>query len=172
MSQACPCVWLHGDSLRPEDPALAANPDAPAVFVFDEPLLRRLGLSFKRLMFIYECVEEAFASRVAPTAIFRGAVPECVLSFARQHGCDTIHTTATESPGFRRHVQTLRQSMPVVLHTPPLFLPPVPYQPRFSRFWRLVEADAFRLTTELEAEWRARSQAQGRDITLDPRRAA
>lgn len=44
-------VWLHGDSLSPTDPALLANPDAPAIFVFDEPFLAAAQLSFKRLFF-------------------------------------------------------------------------------------------------------------------------
>ncbi len=157
MDNIRPCVWLHGDSLSERDPALIANPGAPAVFVFDEPLLRQLNLTFKRLMFIYECVAEAFASRQAPTAIFRGAVPECVLHFARQHGCNEIHTTASDSPGFQNHARVLQRSMPVILHAPPIFVPAVPYQPRFSRFWRLVEADAFQLTEALEA---ARKQRQ------------
>jgi len=52
-----PLVWLHGDSLSPADPALRANPGAPAVFVFDEDLLARVGLTFKRLFFMYECDE-------------------------------------------------------------------------------------------------------------------
>ena len=44
-----PLVWLHGDSLSPADPALRANPGAPAIFVFDEDLLARVGLTVKRL---------------------------------------------------------------------------------------------------------------------------
>jgi hypothetical protein len=34
------------------DPALDAHPDLPAVFVFDAPLLARLQLSGKRLVFL------------------------------------------------------------------------------------------------------------------------
>ena len=35
-------VWLTAESLGTGDPALASNEDRPAVFCFDEPLLRRL----------------------------------------------------------------------------------------------------------------------------------
>jgi deoxyribodipyrimidine photo-lyase len=51
-------VWLTAESLGDTDPALAAHPDLPAVFVFDEPLLARLRLSGKRLVFLAETVAE------------------------------------------------------------------------------------------------------------------
>ena len=51
-------VWLTGESLGDEDPALLAHPDLPRVFVFDEPLLARLRLSGKRLVFLAECLRE------------------------------------------------------------------------------------------------------------------
>ncbi len=51
-------VWLTAESLGDTDPALAAHPDLPAVFVFDEPLLRRLRLSGKRLVFLAETLAE------------------------------------------------------------------------------------------------------------------
>jgi deoxyribodipyrimidine photo-lyase len=51
-------VWLTAESLGDTDPALAAHPDLPAVFVLDEPLLRRLRLSGKRLVFLAETLAE------------------------------------------------------------------------------------------------------------------
>ena len=51
-------VWLTAESLGSEDPALLAHPDLPRVFVFDEPLLRRLQLSGKRLVFLTEALAE------------------------------------------------------------------------------------------------------------------
>ncbi|MBR7743680.1 deoxyribodipyrimidine photolyase [Phycicoccus sp. BSK3Z-2] len=51
-------VWLTAESLGSDDPALAAHPDAPAVFCFDEPLLRRLRLSGKRLVFLAQTLAE------------------------------------------------------------------------------------------------------------------
>jgi deoxyribodipyrimidine photo-lyase len=51
-------VWLTAESLGDDDPALAANPDLPVVFVFDEPLLARLRLSSKRLVFLTETLAE------------------------------------------------------------------------------------------------------------------
>ncbi|NHA67574.1 FAD-binding domain-containing protein [Phycicoccus flavus] len=51
-------VWLTAESLGADDPALAAHPDLPAVFCFDEPLLRRLRLSGKRLVFLAQTLAE------------------------------------------------------------------------------------------------------------------
>jgi deoxyribodipyrimidine photo-lyase len=49
-------VWLTAESLGDGDPALAAEGGLPAVFVFDRPLLERLQLSAKRLVFLTECL--------------------------------------------------------------------------------------------------------------------
>lgn len=51
-------VWLTAESLGDADPALLAHPGVPAVFVFDEPLLARLRLSGKRLVFLAQALAE------------------------------------------------------------------------------------------------------------------
>ena len=51
-------VWLTAESLGELDPAAQAHPDLPRVFVFDEPLLARLRLSGKRLVFLAETLAE------------------------------------------------------------------------------------------------------------------
>ncbi len=51
-------VWLTAESLGDEDPALAAHPELPAVFVFDAPLLARWRLSGKRLVFLAEALAD------------------------------------------------------------------------------------------------------------------
>ena len=51
-------VWLTAESLGDADPALAAHPDLPAVFVFDMPLLQRLRLASKRLVFLTESLAD------------------------------------------------------------------------------------------------------------------
>ena len=56
-------TWLTAESLGRDDPALAADPDRPAVFVFDAPLLARLRLSGKRLVFLAECLGDIAADR-------------------------------------------------------------------------------------------------------------
>ncbi len=56
-------VWLTAESLGAKDAALAAHPNLPAVFVFDEPLLASLRLSGKRLVFLTETLAELATSR-------------------------------------------------------------------------------------------------------------
>jgi deoxyribodipyrimidine photo-lyase len=56
-------VWLTAESFGDSDPALAAHPDLPVVFVFDEPLLTRLRLSSKRLVFLTERLAELAETR-------------------------------------------------------------------------------------------------------------
>jgi deoxyribodipyrimidine photo-lyase len=63
-------VWLTAESLGDADPALAAWPDRPAVFVFDEPYLRSTPVSGKRLVFLAECLADLATRR--PVELLRG----------------------------------------------------------------------------------------------------
>jgi hypothetical protein len=147
-----PAVWLHLDSLSPTDPALIANPDAAAVFVFDEPFLKEAGLTFKRLLFVYECVQEALAGRAGD--IRRGEVVSEVLDFCMQHGCDELHVTETVSPRFKEHIAHLRQHILVIEHPAPSLVTWNSAAPRrFSRFWRQIEDEALRPTGSGPPEW-------------------
>ena len=56
-------VWLTAESLGDDDPALAAHPQLPIVFVFDEPLLATLRLSSKRLVFLADRLAELGVER-------------------------------------------------------------------------------------------------------------
>lgn len=146
-------VWLHGDSLSPTDPALLANPGAPAIFVFDEPFLSRAQLSFKRLQFLYECALEAIENR--PGAIRRGEVAAELLAFRAAHGAQAIHVTASVSPRFRRILGELRERCSVVVHEPqPLVGWRGEAPRRFSAFWRKVEQEAMRPTGDGPPELR------------------
>ncbi len=51
-------VLLTIDSLGVHDPALTAHPELPAVFVFNEPALRKLQLSARRLGFYMQTLQE------------------------------------------------------------------------------------------------------------------
>jgi deoxyribodipyrimidine photo-lyase len=56
-------VWMTAESLGDRDPAAAAHPELPVVFVFDEPLLRRLRLSVNRLVFLTQSLAELSTRR-------------------------------------------------------------------------------------------------------------
>ncbi len=56
-------VLLTIDSLGDNDPALLANPDLPAVFVFNEEPLRKLQLSSRRIGFYLETLQDLYQRR-------------------------------------------------------------------------------------------------------------
>ncbi len=56
-------VWITAESLGDEDPAVAAWPDIPVVFVFDTMLLTRLRLASHRLVFLTECLSDLATRR-------------------------------------------------------------------------------------------------------------
>lgn len=91
-------VWLTAESLGVTDPALAANPDLPAVFVFDRPLLVSLQLSSKRLVFLVETLAELALHRSLevhlgdPARVLRGR---------------PLATTFAPVPGWRRRAGKL-----------------------------------------------------------------
>ena len=87
-------VWLTAESLGVADPALAAGPDRPAVFCFDEPLLRRLHLSGKRLVFLAETLGELAEER--DLDVRRGAVAEELADGG------SLAVTHAPVPGYRR----------------------------------------------------------------------
>jgi len=86
-------VWLTAESLGIDDPAAAAHPGLPLVFVFDEPLLRSLQLSAKRLVFLVETLAELAGAR--PLELYRGR-PDEVLGGRR------LAVTHAPVPGFDR----------------------------------------------------------------------
>jgi len=88
-------TWLTAESLGTGDPALAAHPDRPAVFCFDEPLLGRLRLSGKRLVFLAETLGELAAAHPGGLEVRRGPV-------AAELGGTPLAATWTPVPGWAR----------------------------------------------------------------------
>jgi deoxyribodipyrimidine photo-lyase len=88
-------VWLTGESLGDADPALAAYPGLPAVFVFDEALLGALRLSGKRLVFLAQTLGDLAARR--EVEVWRGDPVEVVRD-------RDVAVTFAPVPGFKRRV--------------------------------------------------------------------
>lgn len=97
-------VWLTAESLGDEDPALAANPNLPVVFVFDRALLGGLRLSGKRLVFLTERLAELASER--ELEIHLGEPLDAL-------GDRAFATTFTPVPGWRRRIQ---RSSPAEIH--------------------------------------------------------
>lgn len=75
------CAWITAESLGDDDPALAAHPDVPVVFVFDLSLLARLRVAPQRLVFLVECLADLATRREVavyvddPVAVLRERKP-------------------------------------------------------------------------------------------------
>jgi len=92
-------VWLTAESLGDDDPALAAHPDLPAVFVFDEPLLARLRLAPTRLVFLAEVLADLGGRR--DLEVWRGDPTEVLAGRA-------LSATFTPVPGWHRRALLVR----------------------------------------------------------------
>ncbi len=117
-------VWLTAESLGAGDPALAAGPDRAAVFVFDEPLLARLRLSGKRLVFLAETLGELAGLR--DLEVRRGDV------VAELDGVP-LATTYAPVPGWARHRARLDVRE---VHPWPWLVQPRPASVRSFSAWR------------------------------------
>ena len=117
-------VWLTAESLGRDDPALAADPTRPAVFVFDEPLLARLRLSGKRLVFLAETLGELASSRELD--VRRGRVTDELAG-------RSLAATWAPVPGWAARAGRLR---PVEIHPWPWLIRPVAGSVRSFSAWR------------------------------------
>jgi deoxyribodipyrimidine photo-lyase len=106
-------VWLTAESLGTADPALAAHPELPVIFVFDQPLLGRLRLSSKRLVFLTETLAELASTR--PLELQLGDPVDLLAS-------RSVAVTDAPVPGFRRRAAAIR---PAELHPWPWLARPV-----------------------------------------------
>jgi hypothetical protein len=139
-------IWLHGDHLRADNPALRRYPEAPVVFVFDATFLKEYQFSFQRLFFLYESVLEVFAGRQGACSIRLGQVVEEVRDFATLHKATTIATTRTLGSRFAQYKAELAQDYRVQAFPVPSL---VPYEAanvpkRFSAWWREIETEALK----------------------------
>lgn len=132
-------VWVHGDNLDPNGPALQAHPDAPALWVWDDALLDEWKLSLKRIVFIYECLLEL------PVTIRRGDVASELRAFAAEHGATTIAVAASPSPRFAAICADLATTHTVSVLPEAPFLAYTGYLDlrRFARYWRVAEQYVF-----------------------------
>ncbi len=117
-------VWLTAESLGHSDPALAANPGVPAVFVFDEPLLARFQLDGKRLVFLTETLAELNEHR--PVEVHLGKPVDVLAGRA-------LAVTHAPVPGFAKRSAALNV---VETHPWPWLRQPKPGSVKSFSAWR------------------------------------
>lgn len=134
-------AWIHADNLNPNQIALQS--DIPAIFVWDDDLLSEWDISFKRIVFIYECLLEL------PVVIRRGNVAREVCQFAAEHAASTILTPFSPSP--RHHllieeIQTKQFGIDIKVINDSTFINYDGYVDlkRFSRYWKKVQKYALK----------------------------
>ncbi len=89
-------VFLTIDSMGDNDPALAAHPELPVVFVFNENALARLQLSSKRIFFYLETLQELSTRR--DLHVYLGDPYE----FAKEHAVAITHAPV---PSFNKFLE-------------------------------------------------------------------
>lgn len=117
-------VWLTAESLGDADPALAAHPGLPVVFVLDAPLLARLRLSGKRLVFLAETLASLATRRRLELHLGQ---PALVLQGR------ALAVTHAPVPGFARVAARVR---PVETHPWPWLVPPTDGPAQSFSAWR------------------------------------
>ncbi|MEI6253720.1 MAG: FAD-binding domain-containing protein [Mycobacteriaceae bacterium] len=85
-------IWMTAESMSDRDPATAAHPELPVVFVFDEPLLRELRLSARRLVFLAQSLADLGTRR--EVHLWRGEPVEALQG-------RRLAATFTPVPGWR-----------------------------------------------------------------------
>ena len=130
-----PILWVHEEALGPNNPALRAWPDAPALFVFDTLWIQQQRISRKRLGFLYENALEL------PITLRKGDVAAEVIAFAQRHGADGVVTSTAVDPRLQRIADVIEAELPSQELDPEPFveLPRPPRLGRFSRYWREAE---------------------------------
>jgi deoxyribodipyrimidine photo-lyase len=98
-------VWLTAESLGDGDPALTAHPSLPVVFVFDAPLLARLQLHPRRLVFLAETLGDLAARR--DVEVWRGDVVATLGSGSGRAASRPLAATFGPVPGWRRRAALL-----------------------------------------------------------------
>ncbi len=137
-----PLVWIHTDGLNPT--LLKANPQAPAVFLWDTPWLTQSRISLKRIVFLAECLAE-----LPGTIDLRAGEPATeLLAAARAARADYILAQRTPDPRLIAAAQAVEHTLPVVWVDPPLFVESSkPFDlKRFSRYWQRAQSSAMQPT--------------------------
>jgi deoxyribodipyrimidine photo-lyase len=117
------------------------NPNAPAIFVFDEPFLEANRISFARLQFMFEGALSALRDR-AQKRVCVGVQAEEIAGYAREQGCTSVHVTQVYTPELEGTLDELEEmGFEIVVYAPDRLTSYSGEVKRFSKFWRSVERE-------------------------------
>ena len=117
-------VWINGESLGDEDPALNNLSDLPVVFIFDIKLLKSLDLSTKRIIFLLDTLKEINEKRELKVYLDN---PLDVLSG------ENYASTFAPVPKYKRITQQIKPSMEFPANR---LVAPIDFYPRSFSAWR------------------------------------
>ena len=131
MIDAKTVIWLHDDALNPSHPVIASNPDADIVCIFDTTYLKRLQYSFKRCVFIYECMVSC------PGNTYCGDTYDVLTALIEQHNWHKLITLPTHTPYYKTILSKINQEIDVVVDESCLFCGGLdtPVTQRFMKYW-------------------------------------
>jgi len=138
-------LWIHADNLNPDNILFQEYPNTPAIFVWDDELLRDWQISLKRMVFMYESLLEL------PVTIRRGKVARELIIFAQEHKATQIITLESPSPRQREIAEAIKLQSRLSIKVE--IQPDMPFVDtnkrldlkRFSRYWRNIQSDAMQI---------------------------
>ena len=129
-------IWIHEDALRADHPVFTAAGDgADAIFIWDDAYFSTQGYSFKRLVFIYECLMEL------PVTLYKGDMATVLSELINGRA---LYVPTTPNPDFQAVMSTLSKTTKVhlVAETPLTFIETEPNMKRFFRYWNKARKSA------------------------------
>ena len=123
-------VWLHEDALRPYSYAhTASSPNT--VCIFDTDYMRACHYSFKRCVFIYECMLTCNAE------IYHGNTLTVLSSLIHEYKWKKLITLPTHNPFFHEIISRISDDIEVIIDERDTFCggldTPIPQ--RFMKYW-------------------------------------
>ena len=117
-------VWINGESLGDEDPALSHFSELPVIFIFDKGLLKNLNLSTKRINFLLDTLKEINEKRELTVYLDN---PENVLMKKK------YASTFAPVPKYKKITKNVK---PTVEFPAKRLIAPINFYPRSFSAWR------------------------------------
>jgi hypothetical protein len=139
VSDMKPIIWVHEDALSRDHPVFErAGRNARAVFIWDNEDFQSRQLSFKKLVFLYECLEDMNVE------IIEGRTAEVLASLCSAQG--KLYTARSHNPQISNLINPLRSELDIIeVHKKRLSDVEITADmARFFRFWNKAKKSIMR----------------------------